>query len=88
MVSIGKERGRERAVARLLSYVAELGDDLAHHAIVIGHTDAPEIAAQIEARLRETYGPDQVIETVMVNPTSGAHCGPNGVGICFHAVHR
>ena len=34
------------------------------------------------------YGDDLNIETVFVNPTTGGHCGPNGVGICFHAKHR
>jgi fatty acid-binding protein DegV len=25
---------------------------------------------------------------VDVNPTAGSHCGPNGVGVCFHAKNR
>ena len=37
---------------------------------------------------KEKYGDDLNIETVFVNPTTGGHCGPNGVGICFHAIHR
>ena len=28
------------------------------------------------------------IDFVIVNPTAGAHCGPNCVGIAFHAKHR
>ena len=27
-------------------------------------------------------------EYVVVNPTAGAHCGPNCVGVAFHANHR
>ena len=38
--------------------------------------------------LKAKFGEGLCIETVAVNPTTGGHCGPNGVGICFHAKHR
>ena len=88
MVSIGSERGRERAIARLLRYVEELGDNIRDHRVIVGNTDAPEIAEAVVSRLKEKYGDDLNVEAVVVNPTTGGHCGPNGVGICFHAVHR
>lgn len=88
MVSVGKERGRARAIDRLLKYVDELGEDVKGHRVIVGNTDAPEITAEVVARLKEKYGDDLSIETVFVNPTTGGHCGPNGVGICFHAIHR
>ncbi|MBQ9399677.1 MAG: DegV family protein [Bacteroidales bacterium] len=88
MLSIAKETGRVKAVEHLVNKVAELGDDLQHHRIIIGHTDAGEIAKQVENRLRERLGADLNIETVMTNPTAGAHCGPNGVGVAFHAIHK
>ena len=88
MVSIGSERGRERAIARLLRYVEELGDNIRDHSVIVGNTDAPEIAEAIVSRLKEKYGDDLNVEAVVVNPTTGGHCGPNGVGICFHAIHR
>lgn len=87
MVSIGSEKGRTRAVERLVRTVEENGLDLAGHRIIIGHTDAPEIAAEVEKLLRQRLG-NLRIETIVVNPTAGAHCGPNGVGISFHATHR
>ena len=88
MVSVGKEKGRQKAVDRLISYVEELGDQVAAHRICIGHTDAPEIAEQVAAALKARFGDGLEPEIVCVNPTAGAHCGPNGVGVCFHAVHR
>jgi len=88
MVSIGKERGREKAMDRLVSYVRDLGDDVKAHHVWIGHTDAPELAHEIGDRLVEALGDGLVIEYVPVNPTAGSHCGPNGVGVCFHALHR
>ena len=88
MVSIGSERGRQRAIKRLLQYVEELGDDIQNHRVIVGHTDAPRIAEEVANLLRAQYGDDLNLMLVPVNPTTGGHCGPNGVGICFHAAHR
>ena len=43
--------------------------------------------AQPGFMIENKFGP-QNIEYVDVNPTAGSHCGPNGVGVCFHAIHR
>lgn len=88
MVSVGKEKGRQKAIERLVSYVEELGDDVAGHRVYVGHTDAPEIAEELAAALRKRFGRGLDLELVPVNPTAGSHCGPNGVGVCFHAKHR
>ena len=87
MVSVGTAKGRNNAMLYLLNKVGELGDDIASHRICIGHTDAPEIARQLGAMITEKYGPQNIVY-VDVNPTAGSHCGPNGVGVCFHAIHR
>ena len=88
MVSIGKETGRAKAIARLVKYVEELGEDVKSHRVVIGHSDALDIAAEAERQLKEKFGDDLNVLTVPVNPTIGSHCGPNAIGICFHAKHR
>ena len=88
MVSIGKERGRANAIDRLVKYVEELGDDIKGHHFIIGHTDAPELAAELKDMLHARFGDDLFIETVVTNPTAGSHCGPNGVGVSFHAKRR
>ena len=88
MVSVGKEKGRTKAMKRLITYVDELKDDLDKHRIIVGHTDAEEIAKSIENTLREKFGQNLNIEIVPVNPTAGSHCGPDTVGVCFHAIHR
>ena len=88
MVSIGKERGRANAMARLVKVVEELGDDIKSHHFIIGHTDAPELAAELKDMLHQRFGDDLLIETVVTNPTAGSHCGPNGVGVSFHAKSR
>ncbi len=87
MVSVGTAKGRNNAMLYLLNKVGELGDDIDSHRICIGHTDAPEIARQLGAMITEKYGHQNIVY-VDVNPTAGSHCGPNGVGVCFHAIHR
>lgn len=88
MVSIAKARGRQKAIEALISYIDELGEDVAAHRIIIGHTDAPEIAAELKKMIEAKYGEGLRIETIVTNPTSGSHCGPNGVGVSFHSKHR
>ena len=87
MVSLGTEKGRFKAMTRLVDTVKELGDDVKGHRVYIGHTDAPDLAEELGKMLTEALGPLD-IEYVVVNPTAGSHCGPNGVGVCFHAKHR
>ena len=88
MVSIGKETGRAKAVDRLLAYVDEIGEDVKAHRVVIGHSDCQDIVDIVVAKLRERFGDELRIVITPVNPTIGSHCGPNGLGICFHAKHR
>ena len=39
-------------------------------------------------KLQEKYGQDLKCQIVAVNPTAGSHCGPDTVGVAFHAIHR
>ena len=87
MVSVGKEKGKAKAVARLVSYVEQLGDEIEKHRVIVAHTDAPELCEELKERLRERFG-DLNFEMVDVNPTAGSHCGPNTVGVSFHAKRR
>lgn len=83
-----KCRGRKQTLNKLLSYVEELQDNMRDHRIIIGHTDALDIAEEFAQMMRDKFGQDLKIEFQVVNPTAGSHCGPNGVGISFHAKHR
>ena len=88
LVSIGKEKGRKKALERLISTVIELGDEVEKHRIIITHSDTPEIVEEAERMLKSHFGEHLDIEIVDVNPTVGCHCGPNTIGICFRAKHR
>ncbi len=88
MESIGKEKGRTKALARLVEYVEKLGEDIEKHRVIVAHTDAPQLVDEAVEMLREKFGNDLRIEIADVNPTAGSHCGPSTVGISFHAKHR
>ena len=87
MVSVGKEKGKAKAIARLVSYVESLGDDIKNHRVILAHTDAPELVEELRVQLTEKFG-ELNFELVDVNPTAGSHCGPNTVGVSFHAKRR
>ena len=88
MVSIGKETGRAKAIARLVNTVVEQGDKVKEHRVVIAHSDCPAIAEEAARQLKARFGDDLNVLIQNVNPTIGSHCGPDGLGICFHAIHR
>lgn len=88
MNSVSKAKGRHKALKAVLQYVSDLQESIKDYRVVIGHADALELALELEARLKETYGDDLRTEINVVNPTIGGHCGPDTVGVCFHAIHR
>ena len=88
MTNIGKERGRNNAIRKLVSYVEELGVDIQKHRIIVGHSDALNLAQKLADQLKEKFGENLNIEFVVVNPTAGSHCGPDTVGVAFYAKHK
>ena len=85
MVSVGKEKGRVKAMERLIAFVEALGEDLKDHRVLVGSSDSKEIADEFIKMLKDRFGDDLRIEYYEVNPTAGSHCGPNTLGVCFHA---
>ena len=88
MASIGKGKGRVKTLEKLVEYVVSLQDEIKDHRIIIGHADALELAKTLGKMITEKLGDGLNIEYVPVNPTAGSHCGPDTVGVCFHAIHR
>ena len=88
MVSIGTVKGRIQAVEKVVNYVAELGDDIRSHRVIIANCGSPDLVALVKETLFAKVGNDLKVEVIDVNPTAGSHCGPNATGICFHAIHR
>lgn len=89
MTSIGTERGRYKAMMRLLNYYKDLCDQKETGRICIAHTDNQELVDEfIEALHEEIPEFKGEIEVHLVNPTIGSHCGPDALGIAFHCSHR
>lgn len=88
MSNIGKERGRGNALRKLVAYFDELNVDMYDHEIIIGHTDNIDLAHTLGEMLLKKYGDKLNINYVVVNPTTGSHCGPDTVGIAFYAKHK
>lgn len=88
MSATGKARGLKGAIDKLMEITDELQENIMGHRVIIGHSDDFETAKMIEQRLIEKFGKKLKIEFVVVNPTAGSHCGPDGVGVCFHGKHR
>lgn len=88
MVTKGKALGKAAAIQTILSYMDEFGDEVTQNPIVIGHTGWEEGAKMCRDAIEKKYGKNLDITILVVNPTAGSHCGPNGVGIAFHSKHR
>ena len=84
MTNCAKEKGKKKALARLVDYFDKLAINPTERRIIIGHTDSLDNAHTLGALLEEKYGKLH-IEYVVVNPTAGSHCGPDTVGIAFYA---
>lgn len=88
MVNIGRAKGRQNALQTLLDKVIELEEDIRKYPVVIAHTDNEELANELGKMVKAHFGEDLLITYNVVNPTAGAHCGPDTIGISFHAKHR
>ena len=88
MKTKAKCRGRTQSLNKVLDYVDELQEDMRNYRVIIGHADAEPIALELADMFHKRFGDDIQIEFDVVNPTAGSHCGPNTVGISFHAKHR
>ena len=88
MTTKDKCRGRKQALQKLLQYVIDLEEDIKNYRVTIAHTAALEIAEEFGNMMKEQFGQDLKIEYEVVNPTAGSHCGPNAMGVTFHAKHR
>lgn len=88
LVNLAKVKGKKSSLNKLVSYVEELGDDIKNHKIIIAHTDALDLAEVLARMLKDKFGENLEISYSAVNPTIGAHCGPDCIGVSFHSKSR
>lgn len=80
--SIGKVRGRQKSLKRLIEIVGERGADLTNQMIGIVHGDDAQTMELMKEQLRSTYGCKDFIDNY-VGCAIGAHTGPGIIGIIF-----
>ena len=88
MESVGTEVGRAKALKHIIDTVKTIGDHPQDYKIIVGHTDAIELAETLVTMLKVELGENIDYDIVVTNPTTGAHCGPDSAGIAFHSKHR
>ena len=88
MESIGSAIGRKKALQKILNYVEELQDNIKDYPVIIAHGDAMYLVDEFIKMLKERFGDDLNIIVEDINPTAASHCGPDVLGVAFHAIHR
>lgn len=88
MTTICKVRGEKATLRKIVDFVEELAEDIKNHRVIIGHADCLPLAQKLATMLKERLGNDLPIEYCVVNPTAGSHCGPDCIGVTFHAKRR
>lgn len=88
LVNLTKVKGKKSSLNKLISYVEEIGDDIKSYNVIIAHSDNLELANILAKMLKEKFGNDLNISFSVVNPTIGAHCGPDCIGVSFHSKRR
>lgn len=87
MIAGSKGLGRITTMKKIVNIVKSLEDGIKDHRVIIAHCDNMELATKMAELLQEELG-ELPIEYVPVNPTAGSHCGPDSIGVSFHAKHR
>ena len=88
MTSIDKAKGRKNALKKIIEYVVKLEDHIKDYPIIIAHTDSQYLVDEFIPMLKEQFGDDLNIMVEDVNPTAASHCGPDTLGVTFHAKAR
>lgn len=82
IVCIQKERGRKKAIQALAKRYADLAVNPGNEVIGIAHADCEEDAKYLAELLRQ-YAPPRDIITVMYEPVTGSHVGPDTLALFF-----
>ena len=59
-----------------------------YYPVIIAHGDAMYLVDEFTKMLKDKFGDDIKYTVIPVNPTAGCHCGPDVLGIGFHAKER
>ena len=88
LVSVGKTRGRKKALASLVESMIQTMGNRLNDTIMISHGDALEDAEYVASLIKEKISE---VKNVIINyicPTIGAHAGPGTIALFFEAETR
>ena len=89
LITIGKIRGRRKALAHLVDLMEEkMGDHVAdNQTVFISHGDCLEDAQFVADEIKKRFGIDDFMIN-FVGPTIGAHTGPGVIALFFYGDKR
>ncbi len=87
LVSVGKERGKLKAMKRIVETMAETAVNPAEQLVYISHCDCEPEARQLADMVRERLGVKN-IHIGYIGPTIGSHIGPGTMALFFVGTHR
>lgn len=82
IVTCGRARGRRKAIESLAKRYDELVVNAGEQVIGIAHADCAQDAQALADLLRRNHPPAQIL-TVMYEPVTGAHVGPDTIALFF-----
>ena len=82
IVSFDKVRGRKRSIEAIAKYYDELVKDAGDQTIGIAHADCQEDVDRLISLLKKNNPPKDIL-TVMYEPVTGSHVGPNALALFF-----
>lgn len=87
IINIAKAKGFKKALAMMLQFMREKGDEVEKYKIFVLQADCEQVAEGFVEDIKNEY-PDADIVLQPVGPVIGAHCGPGTVGLIFHCKQR
>ena len=88
LVSVGKTRGRKKALASLVETMIQTMGNRINDTIMISHGDAFEDAEYVAGLIRDKISSVKNVIINFICPTIGAHAGPGTIALFFEAEVR
>lgn len=87
LVVLKKIKGRKRVMEEISQLVAEEIDDTENQLLFSNSDMQPEMVNDFVRTIFSSLNPEKRMDVqhLIINPTTGAHCGPDTVGVCFVA---
>ena len=84
---IGKERGRNKSLVKLLDMMEEQTKGVENDTVLITHGDCLDEAEDVAKMVKERFGIENV-QIYEIGKVIGSHTGPGVVAVFFMGNHR